>query len=135
MRSLVTSLDQAVSRLFNTDIDWYTPASDIRSPAVDIEQKEDGYLIAAEMPGINKKDISISVENGVLTLKAERDESKKVDDKQYHYFERFSGSYKRTFKLTSDLDPDNISAEYKDGILNIFVHKKEKAAGTKIEIK
>lgn len=103
----------------------------------DIYEKEGTYHIEMDIPGFDKKDISIEVKDGYLTIKAEKTEENKEEDKDRNYIrrERSYGKYERSFYL-GDLDQDKIDAEFSNGMLKIIVPKKEIIDNKKvIEIK
>jgi len=131
----MTPFGKTFNSIFNDSWDWATPSPSYATPSVDIVEEDKKFIITTDLPGVAKKDISISAENGVLTIEAQRNVEQKNDDKNYRYYERHSGSYKRSFKLTDTLDAENIAAEYKNGVLTLSVPKKEKALARKIEIK
>ena len=94
-------------------------------PVVDIYDNEDKFVINAELPGVDKKDIVIDVKDRLLTLKGERSSEKEVKEDKYHRRERAYGSFERVFTLPAEIDPDQIKADYKDGILKIDIPKPE----------
>jgi len=96
-----------------------------RNPKVDIYDNDESLVITAELPGIDKKDIDIDVKGGVLTLKGERSFDREVKEEKYYCRERTFGKFERVFRIPVDVDPEKISAEYKDGILRIDIPKPE----------
>ena len=94
-------------------------------PTVDIYDSDENIVITAELPGIDKKDIVIDVKDGVLTLKGERFSDNEIKEEKYYCRERTFGKFERVFRLPSDVDPEKISADYKDGILKIDIPKPE----------
>jgi HSP20 family protein len=102
---------------------------------VDIEEHNGVFHIVAEVPGVKKEDINISVENNVLKISAQSDSEKKKDSKGYKYYERRSGKYERSFKLEDDLDSSKINATYENGLLKLEIPIKEKAKARQIPIK
>ena len=110
-----------------TAVDW--------TPSVDIVETEKEYLVKAELPQVNKEDVKVSVENGILTVQGERKQEKEEKGKKFHRVERSYGFFERSFTLPDNADETNISAEFKDGILNIHLAKSEKAKPKKIEVK
>ncbi len=104
------------------------------SPAVDIFETDEEIVVKAELPGIDRKDISVSLENNVLSLKGERRFEKETRDENYHRIERAYGSFSRSFSIPGLVDSDKIHAEYKDGILKIILPKKEQAKPKQIKI-
>ncbi len=108
---------------------------DIFTPAVNEKADEKGYYLEVDLPGVKKEDIDISVNDGVLTISGERKLEKKEEKDNYTRIESFFGRFERAFKLPNDADLENIDAKYENGVLNIFIPKKAKAEGKKIEVK
>jgi HSP20 family protein len=94
-------------------------------PIVDVYDNDENIVIKAELPGIDKKDINIDVKDNVLTLKGERSYDNEVKKDKYYRRERSFGRFERAFQLPVDVDPEKISADYKDGILKINIPKPE----------
>jgi HSP20 family protein len=90
-------------------------------PAVDIFEKDSKMIIKAELPGMDKKDISLDIQNGVLTLRGERTYENEVKEENFYRREMSHGSFVRSFTLPVEIDSDQIKAEFKDGILTIEV--------------
>ena len=105
--------------------------SKLWSPVVDIASNDDEVMINVELPGINKEDIHVNIENNILTIKGERKSETEDKKETYHRKEMVYGSFKRSFSLSDDILTDDVSADYKDGILKITL-KKDK---TKEEVK
>jgi HSP20 family protein len=103
-------------------------------PAADISETGKEYLIKAELPAVKKEDVDVSVHDGVITIKGERIE-KSDDDEKQHRVESFRGSFSRSFSLPADVDESAISAESKDGVLQVHLPKTEVKQPTPIEIK
>lgn len=104
------------------------------SPAVDIRENEDAFLVHAELPGLSKDDVEITLENNVLKLSGERRFEKDVDEKEYHRVERAYGTFTRAFSLPSRVDSNGVKASFADGVLTITVPKVEEAKPRKISI-
>lgn len=131
---LLDQLQQEMSSLFSTPAianfgteEW--------APAVDIEDKANQFIIHADLPGVKSSDIDVSVDNGVLTIKGERESEKKEEKENYKRIERFSGSFMRRFTLPDGADPDKISAKTKDGVLELVIPKSEKSKSKRFDIK
>ena len=105
------------------------------SPVVDIEETELNYLIRAELPGLSKEKVKVTVEDGVLTLSGERDLERKVEGKTFHHIERSHGTFTRSFTLPEKAEAESVSANYKDGLLEIRVAKSEEALPKSIEVR
>lgn len=125
------------NRFFNVELgdEDSTIATSAWTPAVDIVENEDNFLIEADVPGVDPKDIEVSMENGVLTLKGERESETKEEKEGYSRVERSHGSFYRRFSLPETADAENISASSKKGVLKITVGKKETAKPKKVTVK
>ena len=106
-----------------------------RSPVVDIEESAEAYTIRAELPGLSKEKVKVTVENGVLTLSGERDLERRVETKTFHRVERSQGTFTRSFTLPEDVDAESVSANFKDGLLEIQIAKREEALPKSIEVR
>jgi HSP20 family protein len=104
------------------------------SPAVDIYETDREILVQAELPGIDRKDIALQVENNVLTLKGDRRFEKETNQENYHRIERSYGGFSRTFAIPAIVDEGGIRADFKDGILKIALPKKEQMKARQINI-
>ncbi|MFO7861348.1 MAG: Hsp20/alpha crystallin family protein [Desulfosalsimonas sp.] len=133
------TLQDRINRLFEDAV----PAAEGREdvglfewrPMVDTYEKDDAIMIKAELPGVKKDDISIDVNNGVLSIKGERKHEEDVNEDNYYRRERFYGKFQRAFTLPDNADPDKIEAGFKDGVLEVKVPKTEQSKGKKVEIK
>lgn len=105
------------------------------SPVVDVEESAGSYTIRAELPGLSKEKVNVTVENGVLTLSGARDLERKVETKTFHRVERSHGSFSRSFALPEDVDAENVAASFKDGLLEIKIAKREEALAKSIEVR
>jgi HSP20 family protein len=104
-------------------------------PSVDVKETKDALQIFTELAGIDPKDVEVTVENGVLTLKGSRNFEKAVEGESYHRVERAYGSFERSFTLPTNVDPDRIQATYKHGVLQLALPKREEAKPKSIAIK
>ena len=104
-------------------------------PPIDIFQTGDHELVLkAELPAISRDDIDINIENFVLTIKGEKKAPTEVKDDQYHHIERRYGSFSRSFSLPQTVDPNRVSAEYKDGVLAVRIPLREEAKPRTIKV-
>ncbi len=96
------------------------------SPAVDVVETEDGCTVWADVPGLDRKDIELSIAANVLTIKGEKKSSAKVnkDKDRLYRDETWTGSFQRSLSLPDSVDPDKVSAEFRDGVLKVTVGKK-----------
>lgn len=105
-------------------------------PKVDIVENEKDFSIHADLPGLERKDIKVSVENGVLSISGEKKEEKKEKEKgKYYYYERSYGSFHRNFALPENVKEKDISANFKNGVLELVLKKSEKVKPKEIEVK
>ena len=105
------------------------------APAVDIFEKGDDLVIRAEVPGVDKDDIDINVENNTLSIRGERTREEEYDENRTYKTERVFGSFVRTFRLPRTVDSSRISANYINGVLELKLPKAEEAKPRRIEIK
>ncbi len=105
------------------------------APRVDIAETEKEFTIKAEIPEVNKDDVTVTVDNGVLTIKGERKKEKEEKGKKYHRIERYYGSFIRSFTLPDNVDESNIKASFKEGMLNINIQKTKETKPKLIEVK
>jgi HSP20 family protein len=104
-------------------------------PAFDISEKEDEYVVKAELPGIDVKDLDIQFSNGLLTVKGQKKQEKEDKGENYHRIERRYGSFQRSFRIPDNIQEDKIGANYKDGILTLTLPKDAGGKVKKIEVK
>ena len=103
------------------------------NPAVDVAEENDKIVVKVEVPGVNEKDLRVSFEDGLLTISGERQFERK-DERNYHRIERSYGSFTRTFSLPRSVKADEIVANYRNGVLEIEIPKKEEARAKQIQI-
>jgi len=104
------------------------------APSIDVFEKEDKYVVKAELPGIEEKDVDISVVGDTLTIKGERKTESEVKEEDYHCCERSYGSFFRSIALPSEVDTENIAASYEGGILEISLPKATEVKPKKIAV-
>lgn len=115
---------------------WHVPESrQFRVPRIDISEKEDKYLLDAELPGVKQDDLEVQLDNNVLTIKGKTEEISENKDKNYFMRERYYGSFKRSITLPSNIDQEKIEAKFEDGILHMQLPKKDGGYSKKIEVK
>ncbi len=108
-----------------------------RGMSTDIQETDEAYLMEVELPGYEKEDIEIELKNNLLTIIAKKEESVEEEKQNYIHRERRQGSYQRCFTIDENVDPENIEAEFKNGVLNLKLPKKQKGEGERktIDIK
>ena len=130
----------AMSNRFNRTMnDPYTPraedALEAWAPPVEIFEKGDHLVIRAEIPGVQKDELHVGIENGVLTLEGDRKQAADVTVENAYRMERVYGAFRRSFSLPTTVDATKVTATYKDGVLEVIVPKIEAAKPKRIEIK
>lgn len=103
-------------------------------PAVDIKEEGDKFILAVDIPGVNPKDVEISMENNVLTIKGSREETINEDKQGYYRIERIKGSFYRRFTLPDTADAEQVGAKSQHGVLEIIIGKKKAVQARKITI-
>jgi HSP20 family protein len=135
----LSSLRDEIDRLFESPFsalsEGLQPFMSGWSPALDLYDDKDNFVLKAELPGMKKEDIQIQLHDGVLTLSGERKEERKSESGDIHRSERFVGRFQRTLTLPSEVDVDKVKANYQDGILTVTLPKSEAAKPKQIQIK
>src|SRR5690554_2468028 len=104
------------------------------APAVDIKETADAFTVEAELPGMNKDDVKVTVHDGVLTIQGERKSEEETKDKKLHRIERFYGSFMRRFTLPDNVDENSVKANFKDGMLTLTLQKAEPKEPKAVEV-
>ncbi len=104
------------------------------TPAVDIYENTDSVVVKAELPGVEKDQISVEVKDGILSLRGERKFEKEIKEESYHRIERMYGSFQRSFSLPVSVDQEKVTAKFKDGVLEVKLPKKEQAKPKQIKV-
>jgi HSP20 family protein len=136
--NLMNDMRQEINRLFegghfNTDSEESSFAQ--WSPTVDIKEESDKYVVHADIPGVDAKDIKISVDKNILCIQGERNLESRKEDKNYQRIERFAGNFCRQFALPQNIDGSRIQAKSKKGVLEVSIPKVEVAETKYIEVK
>lgn len=103
-------------------------------PAVDVRETDSAYVFTAELPGMSKDDVRITLENKVLTIAGERKFDSEEKKNDYHRIERSYGAFSRSFSLPGEVDQDSVKAKFKDGLLSVEIAKAEEVKPRRIEI-
>jgi HSP20 family protein len=130
-------LTNRLSRMFEGANAYPTPSSSGSwAPAVSVEETENELILTAELPGMKPEDVDVQLENNILTIRGEKNEERKEEDenRRFHVWERSYGSFQRSFTLPRTVKSDDISAEFKDGLLHIRMPKSPEARSRRIEI-
>ena len=132
------ALQDEVNRLFSSGVTRGFGDEGIArgawTPSVDIYENKDNIVLEAELPGMNREDFELTVENNVLTLRGERRFEKRDEGDNYHRVERAYGQFTRSFTLPQTVSAENAAAEYKNGVLRVVLQKREEVKARRIQI-
>lgn len=134
----MTSLRKEMDRLFDRFVEPMSVEMPMLSewePTVDISEDKDTVTVKAELPGVEQKDIAVSLQDGVLTIKGDKQAEKEEKGKRYHRVERSYGSFFRAVRLPTAVEAGKVSAAFKDGVVTITLPKAPEAKGTMIPVK
>ena len=108
------------------------------APALDLVEKNGGYVITAELPGLDEKNVEVKLSNGALTIRGEKKEETEKEGKEYHLSERRYGSFQRAFRVPEGADSGKIEASFRNGVLTVKLPKSAEAKASekkKIDVK
>lgn len=133
------TLQDEVNRLFSTNLsrsfgDDEGIGRGAWNPTVDIYENKDQIVLEAELPGMNREDFDVSIENNIITLRGERRFEKKDESDNYHRVERSYGQFTRSFTLPQTVSAEGATAEYRNGVLRVTLPKREEVKARRIEI-
>jgi HSP20 family protein len=131
--SVSKDFDSMINSLFKSSFDWDTDRCCF-TPRVDIVENDDNVTLMAEVPGMEKGEIKVSVEDDVLTISGEKKATSKEEKENYIRAEMYRGSFSRSFTLPDYVDSEKIKADYKNGILKVNLPKTEKAKPKEISV-
>jgi HSP20 family protein len=133
----LSNLRNEIDRLFDSPLADLTHASNLLSgwtPALDVYEQKENFLIKAELPGMKKEDITVSLHDGSLSISGERKSETKHEDAEVYRAERFFGRFQRTVTLPAQVAADKVKAQYQDGILTVTLPKTEEAKPKQINV-
>ena len=133
----LTDLRDEIDRLFETPLAELTRASQLLSgwtPALDVYEDRDNVYVRAEVPGMKREDIDLSLHNGSLSISGERKSDGKYQDAEVYRSERFFGRFQRTVTLPTAVASEKVKAQYQDGILTVTLPKAEEAKPKHISV-
>jgi len=119
--------DVGLTDLFNKE--------DTLMPVIDISETEKEYVITGEIPGVDAKDLDVTLTDGILTIKGEKKQENEEKEENYHRIERHYGSFERSFRIPEKVKTDKLDATYKDGVFKLSLPKAEVVEAKKIEVK
>jgi HSP20 family protein len=128
-------MDRVFDRLFEPRWDELESAAGEWAPKIDVSETKDAIVVKAEIPGVEQKDINVSLQDQVLTLKGEKHHEKEEKDEKYHRVERSWGTFTRAFRMPVAVSGDKVTATFKDGMLTVTLPKAPEAKGTTIPVK
>lgn len=132
--TLKQEMDRLVERFFEPRLEEF-PAFAGWAPKLDVSETKDAIVVKAETAGVDPKDIQISLQEQLLTIKGEKRQEKDDKDEQYHRMERSYGSFARSLRLHVPVDAGKVNASFKNGLLTITLPKTPAAKGTMIPVK
>jgi HSP20 family protein len=133
----IEELQQEMNRLFDMTIHSPMKKGDGGShwsPTMDMIDEKDKIMVSMDMPGMKKDDIEISLQNDMLMVKGEKKEEREINEKDMVRSERFYGTFQRAIPLSASVDESKVEANYKDGVLEIIMPKKEEAKQKQIKV-
>jgi HSP20 family protein len=119
--------DVGLTDLFNKE--------DTLMPVIDISETEKEYVVTGEIPGVDAKDLDVTLTDGILTIKGEKKQENEEREENYHRIERHYGSFERSFRIPEKVKTDKLNATYKDGVFKLSLPKAEVVEAKKIEVK
>ena len=134
----LTNLRDEIDRLFDQPLAELARSSQLLSgwtPAFDVYEDKDNFYVRAELPGMRKEDIDLSMHNGSLSISGERKSDAELKEAEVYRAERFFGHFQRTITLPTQVAVEKIKAQYKDGILSVSLPKAEEAKPKHIDVK
>jgi HSP20 family protein len=133
----LAGLHNEMARLMNTAFTGEGNGRSVQQawvPAVDVWETDTHLVYAFDLPGISKDDISVELEDGALTVTAERERTQEVEDERFYRYERRFGSFTRTIGVPQGVDESKIRADYRDGVLEVSVPKPEQPKPRRIQV-
>ena len=128
------SMDDFIEKFFYGWPSYEKDSSAAWTPRVDVTENDDGIIIDMELPGIEKNDVKVEVKDNVLVVSGERKNDREYNEKNFHRIERHYGKFERSFGLPETVNPEKVSASYKNGVLTLEMAKTEKAKPREIAV-
>ena len=133
-RSLMTDFDRIFDSMFSHDLPRFS-STNSWTPAIDVNETETKFFLSADMPGLDKKDVSVDIHDGVITIKGERGSEDKKSTDGYRIRERQLGSFNRSFRLPDNVNEDKVAAKVKNGVLTVTLPKTKEILPNSRQIK
>jgi HSP20 family protein len=134
MSTLRRDMDRLFDRFFERRWDEM-PLLGEWAPSLDVSETKDALVVKAEIPGIDPKDIEVSLQEGLLTIKGEKKQEKEEKDERHHLIERSYGAFARSVRLPVGVEGSKVQASFKDGLLTVTLPKTPAAKGVTIPVK
>ncbi len=136
----ILNMQQEINRMFDGFLrggiqDDNSLESSLWVPSVDVSEFDEEFVVKVELPGVNKDDVKITLEDSILTIRGEKKQEHDTKKSNYRRVERSFGSFQRSFTLPATVKADKIDAEFKDGVLRISLPKAEEAVRKQIDVK
>ncbi|MGQ0613372.1 MAG: Hsp20/alpha crystallin family protein [Planctomycetaceae bacterium] len=133
----LSALQQDMNRLVESFFDegWGTSGGHVWAPSVDVAETPESYIVKAELPGLDPKEIEIALSNDTLVLRGEKKEEREEKGRTWHRLERSHGAFQRTISFPGATDPDHVEAVAEKGVLTITVSKSRESKPRRIDVK
>lgn len=131
----LAEIQDEVNRLFDTSLRRHGGFEGVFSPAIDLVVEKDNVVVKADLPGLTKDDVAVSLQDNYLTIKGEKKHETEQKEANHFLSERVYGSFTRTIELPAAVDAKKIDARFKDGVLHVTLPKTEEAKPKQIEVK
>jgi HSP20 family protein len=133
-----SELDRLFDRFLGRPDGWFdfpSPADGSWAPALDVSETEDTIAVQVEIPGVEAKDLDVSVSGHMLTISGRKEESQQQSGRDFQYAERRFGSFRRRIELPAEVDPDQVSAEHKNGVLTVHLKKLQPRQAKRVSVR
>ena len=132
---LFSDVDGILRGLYDSPVSTWNTSADRRRLAMDVVEDDTAYVVTADMPGMSRDEVSVTIDKNVGTISADPKEEVSHNDRKVLCHERYSGKCTRAFRLGEDIDEDKVSAEYRDGVLRLVIPKKVAVVPHQVEVK
>lgn len=134
METMRQEMERLFDRFFEPRWDEFVAVGEW-APKLDFSETKDAYLVKLEVPGVEQKDLNVTIQDQMLTIKGEKHKEKEEKEERYHRVERSWGAFARTLALPTGVDTEKVAASFKDGVLTVKLPKAPGAKGTTIPVK
>ena len=128
-------VDGILQGFYDSPVSTWNTSADSGRLAMDVIEDDTTYVVTADMPGISRDELSVTIDKNVLTISAEPKDQVSQNERKVLRHERYSGKYARSLRLGEDIDEDQVSAEYRDGVLRLAIPKKAAVAPRQVDVK